>query len=261
MGKEFLKINEVILTEECLPTYTEDCKPFVDFIIKSHELKDSIVFYVVNAYKKEIKIITSTTDLALNRILGFIHLRVVEFSKSLYDKMKLSNINHVVELIECDPSGYLNCIEDLTFDKDIVRELLRSQKISWDIKYRIIEQYKQNIVLDADLKRIIAPNIGVSNLNKFANEVVCNCFGLITPVAVQCAIIVSYKFDVENSRIALKLMIDPYCKLADFNQCIRIPKTELTEKLLDRLKSIHIVTSYECDGFDFKVTTEDAFPF
>lgn len=242
-----LEFGKDELLNDTLPPYSDDYRPFVEYVLNDKIQSDDLVLYIASSYKGNLHDFVPNSDVSANRVMALAELKVVAFSKELYNWLKAIGVDKAARYIELNANEYLNKAGDFDFEEDVFEQLLQSKRLDSKFKYGILAENCNNVCGSDKLKRLIAQDIGVSNFEKYPPKLVCECFRYLSPVAVQCKIISAYKFDRKNTIIALNLMIEPYKKLTKIGQTMVLPFSEIVKELLNRLKVLGVVREYVVD--------------
>ena len=111
------------------------------------------------------------------------------------------------------------------------------------------------------MRRLVAKDIGIANLEKYPSKLVCACFKYLSPVAVQCKVISAFRFDKKNTQIALNLMIEPYKNLVEYDRDVIVPCSNIVISMLERLKELGFVRYFDINGESLLVRTAEEIPF
>ena len=256
-----LKSGENDLLKEPLPLYSDECRPFIEYVINDKIQSDDLVLYIANTYNGEMHDFVPKSDISANRVMALAELGVLAFSKELYDRLRVIDVDKAVRYIELNAKEYLDKAKDFGFEEEVFEQLLLNERLDSKFKYGILAENCENVCGSDRLKRLVAQNIGVSNFDKYPSELVCGCFRYLSPVAVQCKVISEYNFDRRNARIALNLMIEPYKKLIKTGQTVVLPFSDIVVEMLDRLKVLGVVREYTVtNDKSITVKTEAASP-
>ena len=171
----------------------------------------------------------------------------IGYSGSLYENLKgLNNDSHIVLAALCI-NEFCNTYTDGDITVSDMIKLLASVYLDSRCYVLVINTLKEIIIENEEneeLRRVVAPEVNVSNFNKIDEQVLGAIFDYVKLESLQCKIIQHIGGTAIEIRERLKMMPEPYSKLGDKGCRPLIPRWNGLEEFLEFLKNKGVVSSF-----------------
>ena len=254
--------NIAVLKDAWLSDWDPRMSEFVDSFVQGQSLPDELCLRVAERYKDNIQPFVPTDGMSKSRIIGLARLGLVKLTKDLYDRLKSKDVEALIQVVSHNLAEYFAIISDIDFDEEITARLLKNTEISQENKLKILSERCEEIVKSEQIASIVAPNIGIKNMLQYPVPIVSRCFERLSNAAIKCFALLNIDYTTESLCMGLRIIGGPFAELVKPNQTVFVPRSEVVEQLLKKLKGLGIITSYEIVNlFEISVKTkEDYFP-
>lgn len=227
----------------------------ISIVVGAKSLHDTFVKRIVDGCGTLKARLWIEENMPTNRLHWLKEKALVKFDVDAAKRLRNSNKNIFAAYVALFIDKALDCWKELDIKDDEIVLILKTGYVTAKHVASIAKKLEGNDKIADDLASAIAPYISIRNLQLFSDVIVCYCFGKLSPVALQCHVITEYKFDKENTEIALKLMPRPYADLSNNGVTVELPRSEVVAKFLLRLRERSIVKSFRKHDNMYRVCT------